>query len=137
MSRYLIRVYREAMNRAIDNGRKDLARIQRIASRLVKKLEAELKKREAEPQILDNHKPKRKSTKPSGWWKVTGYDTFSSESYDLSKHRTKEAAMNAAKKRLAELEKSQPTSSSGGQGFGGIQDRVYVENPAGENVRIQ
>ena len=36
-----------------------------------------------------------------------------------------------ALKRLADLERTQPAASSGGQAPGGIQDRVYIVHPDG------
>ena len=69
-------------------------------------------------------------------WKLEGYDTFSSESYSLDGEYNSEAeARAAAKKRLAHLEKTQPSSESGGQGFCGIQDRVYIVAPDGTKSR--
>ena len=50
-------------------------------------------------------------------WKLVGYDTFSSEWYDLEECRTEAQAEKRAQERLAELEQNQPTSQSGGQGF--------------------
>lgn len=69
-------------------------------------------------------------------WKLLGYDEFSSEWYDLDSYPTEKAAQNAAKKRLQELEKTQPTGSSGGQGFYGIQDRVFIERPDRTRYRV-
>jgi len=70
-------------------------------------------------------------------WRLEGYDTFEGEFYPLDgSYETKELAIAAAKDRLKALEKSQPSASSGGQGFGGIQDRVFVVGPDGKRVRI-
>lgn len=68
-------------------------------------------------------------------WKLVGYDTFSNEWYDLESFKTEKAALTAAKKRLEELEKTQPATSSGGQGRYGIQDRVFIERPDGSQYR--
>lgn len=68
-------------------------------------------------------------------WKLIGFDTFSNEEYSLTEHKTQAAAERAASKRLQELEISQPSISSGGQGFGGIQDEVWIERPDGERYR--
>lgn len=76
---------------------------------------------------------KKKKQKPV--WRLVGYDTFSNEWYDLDgKYHSEEAAEKAAKKRMGELEKSQPSVSSGGQS--GIQDRVYIEGPDGQKHRF-
>ncbi|MDD5289852.1 MAG: hypothetical protein PHT40_01455 [Patescibacteria group bacterium] len=71
-----------------------------------------------------------------GKWGLEGFDTFEDESYSLpGKFDTQEKAEEAATKRLAELEKTQPTSSSGGQSFGGIQDQIYIIRPDGSKYR--
>jgi|SRR3989344_2725912 len=63
------------------------------------------------------------------WW-LRGTDTFSYEDYVLAINiDDAETASFLARARLRELERTQPTSSSGGQGFGGIQDRVDVMPP--------
>ena len=63
-------------------------------------------------------------------WKLEGYDTFSEESYSLSgNYPDRQSAEAAARKRLLELERTQPTSSSGGQDEHGIQDHVFVVRP--------
>ncbi|MGD0729223.1 MAG: hypothetical protein ABR981_04060 [Candidatus Micrarchaeaceae archaeon] len=70
-------------------------------------------------------------------YKLVGYDTFSSEWYPLSgSYPTDKEAFDAAKERLKELEISQPSSSSGGQSYFGIQDQVYIEYPDGGKRRI-
>jgi hypothetical protein len=78
-------------------------------------------------------------------WKLEGYDTFSSEPYPLDgkygdgcqlSYASRDAALIDARRRLATLEETQPTSSSGGQGWGGIQDRVYVVHPDGRRERV-
>jgi hypothetical protein len=68
-------------------------------------------------------------------WRLQGYDTFSMEDYGLDgEYRDQEAAELAGQERLAELERTQPSASSGGQG--GIQDRVYVVRPDGSTYRL-
>ena len=77
-------------------------------------------------------------------WKLEGYDTFSSESYPLGaypgadnckpSYDSYEAALADAWLRLAELERTQPSSSSGGQA--GIQDRVFIIHPGGRRERV-
>jgi hypothetical protein len=70
-------------------------------------------------------------------FRLVGYDTFSNEWYNLNKtFKTETAAIRAAKKRLEHLEETQPSASSGGQGAGGIQDRVFVERPNGTRFRV-
>lgn len=65
-------------------------------------------------------------------WRLEGYDTFEGEGYSLpGTYDTEAEAEAAARARLADLEKMQPSATSGGQGFGGIQDRVYIVGPAG------
>ena len=67
----------------------------------------------------------------SNKWKLEGYDTFEGSYYPLEGEYDSEAqAEDAARSRLIHLEKTQPSSSSGGQG--GIQDRVYIVNPEGK-----
>lgn len=67
----------------------------------------------------------------SGKWHVEGYDTFENKGRDSfyrypGEYETEEQAVQAALDQLAELEISQPSSSSGGQGLYGVQDHVYV-----------
>ena len=84
-------------------------------------------------------------------WKLEGYDAFDGESYPLGNiklanggtidglkpsYPTYEAARADALKRLAHLERTQPSASSGGQGPGGIQDRVYIVHPGGRRERV-
>lgn len=68
-------------------------------------------------------------------WKLVGFDTFSSEEYSLSEHKTQALAERAAAERMQELEKSQPSSQSGGQGIFGIQDRVFIQRPDGSRYQ--
>lgn len=69
-------------------------------------------------------------------FKLVGYDTFANEWYGLKEFPTEKEARDAGIKRLEELAISQPASSSGGQGFGGIQDQVYIEYPDGKRFRV-
>ena len=77
---------------------------------------------------------------PISKWTIKGYDTFEGGEeawYKLpGEFDTEAEAVEAAKKRLEELEKSQPAAESGGQEMGGIQDQVYVVSPDGEMRRI-
>lgn len=73
--------------------------------------------------------------KGKGKWTLEGYDTFSEEAYLLDgSFSSEEAAQKAAKARIEELEKTQPTESTGGQD--GIQDRVYIIRPDGSKYRF-
>jgi len=76
-------------------------------------------------------------------WRLEGYDTFSDEPYPLDgkygdgcqpSYPGRDAALADAFKRLRELERTQPSSSSGGQS--GIQDRVYLIHPDGHRERV-
>ncbi len=73
-----------------------------------------------------------------GKWKLKGYDTFEGGSdafYTLEGEYTNEAAAKkAARSRLKELERTQPSHQSGGQG--GIQDQVYIVRPDGTKYRF-
>lgn len=84
-------------------------------------------------------------------WKLEGYDTFDGAYYPMGtipkqgggtidgmkpRYDTEAEARADAAKALADLERTQPTSSSGGQDFGGIQDRVYLVHPDGRRERI-
>lgn len=74
----------------------------------------------------------------SGKWRLEGYDTFEGGPdayYPLDgEYDTEAAAQLAASKRLAQLEESQPSETSGGQH--GIQDQVYVVSPEGKRTRF-
>jgi hypothetical protein len=70
------------------------------------------------------------------FWTLKGYDTFSDEWYPFSgEFESEESAQAAADERLDELERQQPSARSGGQGQGGIQDRVYIIRPDGSGYR--
>ncbi len=67
-------------------------------------------------------------------WRLRGYDTFAREWYPLDGiYLSERAALRAAHKRLEELERSQPSATSGGQE--GIQDQVYIVCPDGTMFR--
>lgn len=84
--------------------------------------------------IFDDHVTP--ATVATGPWKLEGYDTFDGEYYSLEGEYTSEAdARKAAKARLEELEKTQPSDSSGGQTAMGIQDRVFILGPNGSRYR--
>lgn len=69
-------------------------------------------------------------------WRLEGLDTFEGSWYPLDGEYESEAdAEIAARERLQHLEKTQPTSLSGGQ-FGGIQDRVFIVDPDGKRRRF-
>jgi hypothetical protein len=81
-----------------------------------------------------------------------GLDTFSQEWYELGdvsvvdgrstldgmkpEYESYQDAVADACQRLSDLEKTQPTASSGGQASGGIQDRVYIIHPGGRRERV-
>ncbi len=73
------------------------------------------------------------------WW-LEGYDTFEGGPdafYPLGgEYDLEVAAIKAARAALRELEKTQPSSSSGGQDTFGIQDRVYIVSPDGKRTRF-
>lgn len=70
-------------------------------------------------------------------WKLEGYDTFDGTYYPLpGAYDDKDGALAAAWAMLDWLEEFQPTSRSGGQGSGGLQDRVYVVSPDGTGYRV-
>ncbi len=69
-------------------------------------------------------------------WRLRGYDTFAGEWYPLPGiFLGEKAALRAARRRLQQLEKTQPSSVSGGQD--GIQDQVYLLCPDGSLKRIR
>lgn len=69
-------------------------------------------------------------------WTLEGYDTFSDESYSLEgEYDSRKDAELVAMGRLVELERTQPTESSGGQKEDGIQDRVFIVAPDGNKER--
>lgn len=71
-----------------------------------------------------------------GKWRLEGWDTFEGASYSLAgEYATRALAVAAARKRLGGLERTQPSTSSGGQGLGGIQDRVFIIHPDGQRER--
>ena len=68
-------------------------------------------------------------------WRLVGWDTFEGAEYPLSEHDTEGDCLRAARDRLRELERTQPTLSSGGQD--GIQDQVLIETPDGLRYRFR
>jgi hypothetical protein len=66
------------------------------------------------------------------WW-VIGWDTFEGEDYPVSRHATEAESKLAAQAFLSQLERDQPSASSGGQS--GIQDQVFIERPDGVRYR--
>lgn len=79
-------------------------------------------------------RPAGSAARTEGPYKVEGKDGFDPEAdfCPLSEHTDYPAALQAARDRLGELNKSQP--GAGGQG--GIQDRVYVLHPDGRRERV-
>ena len=76
----------------------------------------------------------------SGTWSVEGYDTF--EGGPDAYYRVQDGlesepdALIAAAAYMQELERTQPSESSGGQGPMGIQDRVFIVRPDGSKYRF-
>jgi hypothetical protein len=68
-------------------------------------------------------------------WRVVGWDTFASEEYPVSKHATEVEAKEAARQFLRDVEREQPSASSGGQS--GIQDQVFIIGPDKIRYRFQ
>jgi len=87
------------------------------------------------PQLYERY---QKALSKLGRWRLLGLDAFDpdAEMCLLGEYETETAALEAAYKRLEELEQTQPSSSSGGQAPRGIQDRVYIEDPQGNVKRI-
>ena len=72
----------------------------------------------------------------NGKWKLEGWDVFDTPHYPIAReYDTEEQAIEAAKLRLLELEKDQPTKESGGQSDSGVQDRVFIVRPDGSKYR--
>ena len=70
-------------------------------------------------------------------WDVEGYDTFSRESYSVKTGLTSyNAALECAKQKLLQIERTQPRASSGGPDAFGIQDRVFIVHPDGKKDRV-
>lgn len=70
-----------------------------------------------------------------GEWTIEGWDTFGGHSYSIpGRYRNEAAAALAARRYLKNLERMQPTESSGGQA--GIQDQVHVRGPGGQSIRV-
>jgi len=57
------------------------------------------------------------------------------ESYDIAEAPSRDAAEAVARAYLDRLETEQPSAASGGQGDGGIQDRIYILTPDGQRHR--
>ena len=67
-------------------------------------------------------------------WKLEGWDVFDTPHYPIEgEYDTEEQAIEAAKLRLIELEREQPTESSGGQN--GIQDKIFIVRPDGSKYQ--
>ena len=69
-------------------------------------------------------------------WKLIGMDTFAGEPYHIQSCFTEAGALRVARRRLRELEKTQPTAQSGGQTPDGIQDGLYIVRPDGSQYRF-
>lgn len=69
-------------------------------------------------------------------FRLVGLDTFEGAYYSLDgEYDDEQAALVEARKRLDDLERTQPSVTSDGQ-YGGIQDRVFVERPDGSRFRV-
>ncbi len=69
-------------------------------------------------------------------WKLEGWDVFDAGNYAIEgEYDTEEQVIEAAKLRLLENEKDQPTETSGGQSDRGVQDRVFIVRPDGSKYR--
>lgn len=69
-------------------------------------------------------------------WTLEGYDTFEERFYALEgEYSSQQAVERAAETELREIEKTQPTASTGGQEEDGIQDQVFVVRPDGTKYR--
>jgi hypothetical protein len=70
-------------------------------------------------------------------WRLEGYDTFDQTTYRIDDiYFTEPDALRAAQERLASLETTQPSESSGGQDADGIQDHIYIIRPNGTKYRF-
>lgn len=69
-------------------------------------------------------------------WTLEGLDTFSDEMYPLpGSFPSQEAAEVAARDRLVQLERDEPTGNKGQEPCG-LQDRVFVVSPTGQRIRV-
>jgi hypothetical protein len=75
-----------------------------------------------------------------GNWAVEGYDTFeggADADYRVKDGLGSEAeALVVATNYMIDLERRQPTASSGGQDPYGIQDRVFIVRPDGSKYQF-
>lgn len=62
-------------------------------------------------------------------WRLTGYDSFAREDYEIGLYATEADAMAAAGVEFTKLQETQPPKTSGGPG--GLQDRLYIVAPDG------
>jgi hypothetical protein len=98
---------------------------------------------------LKSHELGRVVSTESATWRLEGYDTFDGTYYLMGtlkradgstidgmqpSYSSYEAAYADAAKALADLERTQPSASSGGQA--GIQDRVFIVHPGGRRERV-
>lgn len=73
-----------------------------------------------------------------GLWHIDGYDTFEGAEYPVASNiETIEDAELLARALRRRIEEAQPSATSGGQAFGGIQDRVYIVNPDGSKQIVR
>lgn len=73
-------------------------------------------------------------------WSVEGYDTFEGGPdayYTVKDGLGSEAdALIVAANYMTELQRRQPTATSGGQGPYGLQDRVFIVRPNGSRYQF-
>ena len=73
----------------------------------------------------------------SGKWGIDAYDPFDGEDFSLPyEYYSEQEALEATRKMLADEEKLNPSETSGGQGFGGLQTRFYVRRPDGSRYQV-
>jgi hypothetical protein len=68
-------------------------------------------------------------------WQLWGLDTFSHDTYPISRHANEAECLAAAREYLRELEGQQPSEQSGGQD--GIQDQIFIVGPNGTRYRYE
>ena len=74
----------------------------------------------------------------NGPWRLRGHDSFAGTDYALpGTYRSEAGARRAAGRALKQIERGQPSATSGGQKPGGVQDRVYIVRPDGTSYRYR
>jgi hypothetical protein len=71
-----------------------------------------------------------------GPWRLKGHDAFAGTDYDLpGTYRSEARARRAAGRALRQIERGQPSATSGGQK--GVQDRIYIMRPDRTSYRFR